>query len=109
MLIDWLLQRLSLSYERSSFDELFSRLRIETVFGVSISGPKQNKVSTYFKHMDAVREYRIISQEATAVLRATPAKSLAGSSIFSPSHHIGLPTEQATKATTIPTRSVVSE
>ena len=58
---------MSLGLERSSFDELFSRLRIETVFGVSLSGPKQNKVSTYFKHMDAVSEYRNISQEATTV------------------------------------------
>ena len=100
---------MSLGLERSSFDELFSRLRIETVFGVSLSGPKQNKVSTYFKHMDAVSEYRVMFQEATAVRRAMLAKSLACFPIFPPSHHIELPTEQATKAATIPNRSVVNE
>jgi hypothetical protein len=104
MLIDRLLQRLSAA-SNNSFLGSGSKRSSECLH----LGPKQNRVSTYFKHMDAVSEYRVMFQEATAVRRAILVKSLACPSIFPPSRHILLPTEQATKATTIPNRSVVSE
>jgi len=104
MLIDWLLQRLSAASNNSFLGSGSKRSS-----GCLHLGPKHNRASTYFKHMDAISEYRVMFEEATAVRRVILVKFLAWFSIFHPSHNIELPIEQSTKTTTIPNRSVVNE